>query len=210
MSTFNRKRAIAAFIGALALLSGCGSGQSTSTGTNTFSYPGYPGTGGVGGGSAVGCVPLNNPHQSVSVGFQASGVVSPLIQCDMYNGCPQPIVSYGVDYRQVTMTSHQGITFRFYSAKFGPQGDGLYLRLPDNVFTQYNTPQINVAGDVGAVTLGPQILGQIFLMAGPNACLAGIQSIRSFGTEGNQIILPEVILNVRGPAGIVPVTMKGF
>jgi len=209
MSTFNRKGIAAALFGALVLLSGCGAGRSTSTTPNSGSFGITPGTGG-GGGSALGCVPLNNPYQSVSVGFQASGVVYPLIQCDMYNGCPQPIVSYGVDYRQVTMTSHQGINFRFFSAGFGPQGDGLYLRLPDNVFTQYNTPQINVSGDVGAVTLGPQILGQIFLMAGPNACLAGIQSIRSFGTEGNDIISPEVILNVRGPAGIVPVTMKGF
>ena len=78
MSTFNRKRAIAAFIGALALLSGCGSGQSTSTGTNTFSYPGYPGTGGVGGGSAVGCVPLN-PTAATVIGISASGYLSPLM-----------------------------------------------------------------------------------------------------------------------------------
>ena len=207
MSTFNRKRAIAAFIGALALLSGCGSGQSTSTGTNTFSYPGYPGTGGVGGGSAVGCVPLN-PTAATVVGISASGYLSPLI-----TGME---VSYGINYGQVRMTTvPTGFSYRFFTANFG---DGLYLRLPDNAATMANAANIPVSGDIGTVVIGPNTFAMIQSLFGgayyggtnSGLCVAAVNYIWAYGTQGADIVGPKVGLTIQGPGGARQFEMYGF
>jgi hypothetical protein len=212
MSTFNRNGVVAALVGALALLSGCGSAQSTSMTPNSGSFGITPGTGG-GGGSAVGCIPLN--PQSTVIGVQASGYLSPLVQeSDPMTGAPRK-VSYGINYNQVTMTSvAQGFSYRFFTAN---SGDGLYLRFPDSI--NPNSARIPVARDTGVVVIGPQTAAVLMGLVGVNsgygmvnsgACISAIHSIWAFGTQGADIVGPKVLLSVQGPAGVRQFEMYGF
>jgi hypothetical protein len=201
MSTFNRNGVVAALVGALALLSGCGSGQSTSTAPTNGSFGITPGTG---GGSAVGCVPLN--PQSTVIGVQASGYLSPLLTASG--------ASYGINYNQVALTSvPQGFSYRFFTAN---RGDGLYLRFPDTAASMANSTRIPVSGDIGVVVIGAESMAMIQSMFGgsyygsSNLCVASIQSIWAFGTQGADIVGPKVLMTIQGPGGVRQFEMYGF
>ena len=205
MSTTNRKRVVAALIGALALLSGCGSGQTTGVNSNNGSF-GYTSGGGsgTGGGSAIGCVPLN-PMQPTVIGVQASGTLSPLITGSG--------VSYGINYNQVSMTSvPQGFSYRFFTAN---RGDGLYLRFPDSASSMANSARIPVSGDIGVVVVGAESMAMIQSLFGgaygsSGLCVSAIQSIWAFGTQGADIVGPKVLMTIQGPGGVRQFEMYGF
>ena len=207
MKPFNHKATVAALFGALALLSGCGNGQSTSVGTQTGSFN-FNGGSFNGGGSAVGCVPLNQTS-ATSIGVSASGYLSPLV-----TGTG---ISYGIDYTQVMMSQiPQNFSYRFSSAMYG---DGLYLRFPDSAATQANSARIPVSGDIGVVVIGPDTTAAIMSMFGggmygygnSGVCVAGISRIWAYGTQGADIVGPKVMLTLQGPGGSrQPFEMYGF
>ena len=186
MKSFKRKGAVAALLGALALLSGCGSSQSNPYNSNN-PY-GYFGGGSGGGGGGSGCYPVTQPIPFSIQGPYLSGVQMCSGTVVERNGttlsCPVPTGAMigGTGASPTSYFRDQGVD-GMVSMEITPPTQEWAPALVN----QYgrSTPSMTGGSVRGTIMLGALTVQTLQSMGGPQTCVTAVRAVNSGFTNGN-------------------------
>ena len=179
LKTTFKKRIAAAALGVAALMTGCGSNQTSPVGAN--GQPLFPGGG---GGAYNGCVPLNQP-----IYFSAGGSIQPLLPS-----------AFGF-VSNVASLQGGASSYNYQSVSNIGGGDSLALNVPVNPLQNVASIPVQVAGrlTIGSMTAQDIALATGAYYTGMAPCVAGIDRIQVSTTTGNQ--LRGIIVSLRVSSG---------
>jgi hypothetical protein len=184
LKTTFKKRIAAAALGVAALMTGCGSSQTSPVGAN--GQPLFPGSGGI--AAYNGCVPLNQP-----IYFSAGGAIQPLLPS-----------SFGF-VSNVASLQGGAASYNYQSVSNIGGGDSMALNVPVNPLQNVGSIPVQVAGrlTIGSMTAQDIALATGAYYSGMAPCVAGIDRIQVSTTTGNQLRGIVVSLRVSSGAGYI-------